>query len=220
MAWCPECKCEYVEGVTKCADCGCDLVDSLQETTEEEYYEMPEETLEEAVSGEENEKKKPEKHTIYVNNEEKAEENRTSAFTLLIIGGLGFVFVLLFFFDVIHIPMAVFSKYLIGGVMGVMFVLFLIMGFISLRNFEILKKRAVKENSLTDEIKKWCFQNLNREQIDAELDFADTEEELKYFQRFEYVKSAVQKQFVNLDEAYLERLVEEMYSDLFEKEDE
>lgn len=220
MAWCPECKCEYVEGVTKCADCGCDLVDRLQEATEEEHYEMPEETLEEAVSGEENEKKKPEKHTIYVNNEEKAEENRTSAFTLLIIGGLGFVFVLLFFFDVIHIPMAVFSKYLIGGVMGVMFVLFLIMGFISLRNFEILKKRAVKENSLTDEIKKWCFQNLNGEQIDAELDLADTEEELKYFQRFEYVKSAVQKQFVNLDEAYLERLVEEMYPDLFEKEDE
>ena len=31
MAWCPKCKCEYVEGVTICADCGCELVDKLQE---------------------------------------------------------------------------------------------------------------------------------------------------------------------------------------------
>lgn len=29
--WCPKCKNEYVEGVTTCADCGCDLVDELPE---------------------------------------------------------------------------------------------------------------------------------------------------------------------------------------------
>ena len=34
MAWCPKCKCEYVEGVTKCADCGIDLVEQLEEKKE------------------------------------------------------------------------------------------------------------------------------------------------------------------------------------------
>lgn len=29
MAWCPKCKNEYVAGITKCADCGVDLVDVL-----------------------------------------------------------------------------------------------------------------------------------------------------------------------------------------------
>lgn len=29
--WCPKCKNEYVEGVTTCADCGCELVDELPE---------------------------------------------------------------------------------------------------------------------------------------------------------------------------------------------
>lgn len=29
--WCPNCKNEYIEGVTTCVDCGCDLVDELPE---------------------------------------------------------------------------------------------------------------------------------------------------------------------------------------------
>ena len=48
---------------------------------------------------------------------------------------------------------------------------------------------------------------------------ASISEELKYFQRFEIVKKAIQKKFLNLDEAYVERLVEEMYPELFEKQD-
>ena len=31
MAWCPICKCEYKEGITKCADCNVELVDVLEE---------------------------------------------------------------------------------------------------------------------------------------------------------------------------------------------
>ena len=31
MPWCPKCKNEYVEGVLVCADCGCPLVDRLEE---------------------------------------------------------------------------------------------------------------------------------------------------------------------------------------------
>lgn len=34
MPWCPKCKNEYVEGITKCADCGCELVASLETVDE------------------------------------------------------------------------------------------------------------------------------------------------------------------------------------------
>jgi hypothetical protein len=35
MAYCPNCKSEYVEGVTKCADCGADLTAELKEDDEQ-----------------------------------------------------------------------------------------------------------------------------------------------------------------------------------------
>lgn len=37
MAWCPKCRNEYVEGITFCSDCNCDLVDELEEIKEIKY---------------------------------------------------------------------------------------------------------------------------------------------------------------------------------------
>ena len=41
--WCPECKNEYREGITRCVDCDVDLVETLPEESEEEP--IPEEIL-------------------------------------------------------------------------------------------------------------------------------------------------------------------------------
>ena len=69
------------------------------------------------------------------------------------------------------------------------------------------------------EIRKWCLENLKKEDIDSLLGISGQQEELKYFQRFDYMKGAIQKQFVNLDEGYLDRLIEEVYPDIFEEDD-
>lgn len=243
MAWCPKCKCEYVDGIKVCADCGCELVNSLEdekkeadlENTDFEDVEMlaafkqaweenvSEGHLEDTDGADEfgfalEEAEEKAKYTgIYVNNEEKAEENRTSAYTLLFVGGIGFIAVILFFFDILPIHMAMVSKYMISGVMGVMFVLFIIMGLISMKNSRILAGKARKENNLTLEIKRWCFDNLSKENVDKTLSFPEgAAEELKYFGRYEAVKSMIQNQFMNLDEAYLDRLIDEIYPEIFE----
>lgn len=218
MAWCPNCKCEYIEGIKVCADCGCKLVDTLE--TESQI----EDTIEENVAETENfefdeEEPAPKYHSLYMNNEERAEENRTAAYTLLLVGGAGLVLIVLFFFDVINLHMALTSKYMITGVMGALFILFIIMGIVSMKNSKILTQKASKENNLTMEIKKWCKENLKREQVDVQLELGEQPEELKYFQRFDYMKKAIQNQFMNLDEAYLERLIEEVYPEIFEVEE-
>lgn len=154
----------------------------------------------------------------YMNNQEKAEENRSSAYTLLFVGGLGFILVVLFFFDLLPIHRLAGNKYMISGVMGSLFLLFFIMGVVSMCNAKIFARSADKENGLTLQIKKWCLQNITKEQIDMDLSFTeDTSEELKYFSRFDKVKAAIKSQFMNLDEAYLDRLIDEIYSEIFEE---
>ena len=236
MAWCPKCKCEYVEGITVCADCECELVEKLPEEgtepeiTQQEALAMMQIMLEsgkgipnELLDSVESLPKKASavKHqSRYVNNEEKAEENRASAFALLAVGGIGLVATVLFFFDYFDIRPSLIGKYVISGVMGVLFILFIIMGIVSLRNSRILRRKAHKENNLTAEIKKWCIENLYEEEIDRLLDIEQQSVELKYFQRFDYVKRTIQNQFMNLDENYLDRLIEEIYSEIFKEDDE
>lgn len=209
MAWCPKCECEYVEGIEVCTDCGCKLVDKLVKPQDNEETELE-------FEFEEPKEEKPYTH-VYINNEERAEENRTSAYTLLIVGGLGLVLDILFFMDVIQIQMTLVSKYMISGVMGVMFLLFLVMGMISMKNSKILQKKAGTENNLTQEIRKWCNAQLSAEEIDSKLALEGLSEEVKYFQRFEKVKELIQNQFINLDEAYLDRLIDEIYPEVFEE---
>lgn len=155
--------------------------------------------------------------SVYVNNEEKAEENRTSAYTFLIVGGVGLIVIILFFLGIIDIKMSLTNRYMISGVMGVLFLLFIVMGIISMRNFKTFKRKACKENNLTVEIKKWCMENFTKEEIDGILAFSDEREEVQYFQRYDHMKNAIKNQFVNLDEGYLDRLVEEIYPEIFEK---
>ena len=49
MPWCPRCKNEYKEGITVCADCGCELVDSLEEQDVPIYF-GPEEEIDEMIT--------------------------------------------------------------------------------------------------------------------------------------------------------------------------
>lgn len=227
MPWCPKCLDEYREGILVCADCGSKLVDELpvNQTGEETVYEEPDiDSLEMAAEQfelEYDEEKDIEEEFysspgVYVNNEEKAEENRSSAYSLIIIGFIGIVAITLFFFDVLPVNMNNTSKYMITGVMGALFVLFFVMGIVSLRNFKILKEKAGKENNLTTTIKEWSLCEMSKEAIDNNFDFSDTPEELKYFQRSQYIKDRINNQFMNLDEAYINRLVEEIYPDIFE----
>lgn len=182
----------------------------------------------EETDEEEDSTKKAEKYTVYQNNATKAEDNKSSAFTLLIVGGVGILLIILSMTGVITLNLSTTSKYMVYGVMGALFTLFIIMGIVSLRSYKIFAQKAQKEDSLTEEIVNWCLADLNGPMIDQMIWDSDggehentkdsVSEEMKYFRRTEKMKELINEKFLNLDEAYLEHILDDIYTGIYDKD--
>lgn len=264
MPWCPKCKNEYREGVKRCSDCGCELVEtesSVERITFGEREEMEElaeflgfsglstvqltdseeqvcelsvdkreeakanklvavfvqQKQQEAQSGAAEQEKTA--AAPYEDSAAKAEDNRSSAYTLLIVGVVGMLVIVLGLAGALPIHLTGSSMYMTYGMMSVLFLLFIVMGVISMKSYHFFAKRAASETSLRDTMEKWCLETLAAEQLDAEL-FSEGEtlsEEEKYFQRIRLLKKKISEKFLNLDEAFLDRFTDEIYGDIFEE---
>ncbi len=158
----------------------------------------------------------------YQSSAAKAADNRSSAYTLLAVGGIGFVVVVLIFLNVIPLYQnAGITKYLVCGVMGAMFILFVVFGFVSMRDSRVLLVKAKSENSLLSEITRWCEENLDGSAIDevildAEESMDELTDEEKYYRRTEKMRTMIEDKFMNLDEAFVDDFVDGYYQELYE----
>ena len=231
MPWCPKCETEYREGILTCADCGSTLVENLNfktrepiieptflssedtavnEMTEEEALAFLEESKKEAL---ERRKRLEEGPGLYIESSKKAQEFKSGGLSLLFVGGLGFVCILLILFGIIPLHMNLFSKYLIIGVMGTLFILFIVMGFLSVKSYKKFELKASEEDTLTQNLTSWVKENLHKDQIDADIEEAS--EELLYFLRTEKMKEIITHKFLNLDAAFLDSFIDDIYPEIF-----
>lgn len=218
MPWCPKCKSEYREGITTCADCKVELVEDLQAVKEEEeavvnpYEEyVTEVTPEDVVQARGTVK-------VYHDNKSKADDFKSSAYTLLIVGILGIVAIVLIELGVIPFRMVAPGKYITYGVMGALFLLFIVMGISSFGSAKKYANEAKKEDDLTSQIRSWVLENVTKEYIVQKSGVpAGMPEEMKYFRYFAILKSAIAEEFGVLDASYLESLSEELYAEIFEE---
>lgn len=154
---------------------------------------------------------------VYQDKKAKAEDFKSSAYTLLLVGIVGIAALILMETGVLPFRLASSGKYITYTVMGALFVIFIVMGFLSLRSSKQYAKEAVTEENLNEKIKTWARDNITAEAIKEKVFFdEDTPEEMKYFKYFEALKSAVVGEFGNLNASYLEALCEELYAEIFE----
>ena len=223
MPWCPKCKYEYVAGMTKCADCGSELVDELpsedMETREElslnKNGTLP---LKEQENGDDVSapaEKEAVSRGVYKDNAQKAAEFKDSGYTLLGVGAIGLILIILMSTGVIPFQLFGSMAYLSYGVMGALFLIFIIVGFYSMRSAKNYRKEALSESNLKEEILNWCRKNLTAEEIDASIEDSEMTEEEKYFQRMQAMKQLVSEKFMNLDEGMLDHLLDEFYAERF-----
>lgn len=291
MPWCPNCKNEYVEGVSKCADCGCELVASLEDcgepllfgereqmtrlasflsyngvTTASMREDEAENVYELFVGKEELEKAKqiaavflredalrtaegaenagdggasscgmgdgetggnafsPAAKTsdgaktfagAYKGSAQKAAEFKDSGYTLIGVGVIGLAAVLAASSGML--PFHIRLGALFYGVMSSLFVIFIAVGIRSMSSAKRYKKEAATESNLKDEIMGWCRASLRAQEIDTQISEAGLSEEEKYFKRTELIKKQISEKFLNIEEGFLDHLVDEFYPELYEE---
>ncbi|MCI8374002.1 MAG: tetraspanin family protein [Lachnospiraceae bacterium] len=210
MAWCPKCKNEYREGITHCPDCDVDLVEVLlQEESVEvpEDYEFPKDFDPSAIL--EGPKEKPALVKPYRSPEERYADMRSSAWTFLSVGSVGFVVMLLALMGILSFPFHDFALI----VMLLLFIAFLIVGILSFQNAKKLKSMASIEHAFIERITDWYHsEGLHLEAVTA-LD-ATMPEELFYLQKYEAVSNLIQEHFPDISEELLNKLA----SDFCEEE--
>ena len=150
MPWCPACKNEYVEGMTHCPDCDVDLVDELSENDDPqrnaalqipEDYEFPEDfdprtAMAAIAAGDTSEpKEKTEPAKSYKSPEDRYSDMHSSAWTFLLVGSAGIVFMILCWLDIVQLPVYDFVLLVMTG----LFLIFLLVGVVSFRSAQNLK---------------------------------------------------------------------------------
>lgn len=179
----------------------------------ESYDTAVEATEEAADNGNSSEISKP-----YVNSADQAEENRSSAWTLLVVGSIGLIVVILGIAGII--PFRLGNPYMFYGVMSAIFILFIVMGMLSMKNAKVFAKKAESENSLRDSLLKWCRENLTAQKVNEQLGNTDNvPEEVLYFRRYEMIRKMMNHQFMNLDQGFLENLIDEEVYDMVFSDD-
>lgn len=277
MPWCPKCKNEYKEGYTVCADCGSQLVESLEEGlvavyfgAESELYEMcdfmrangisetevaydkkedtyellvarnkaveaqkqlrvylsqiaapkklaqMQQMAEEMEEEQTQEDEKEEYNGPYQEADKKAEEYKSGADTLLIVGAAGIIALVLLNLGIIPISLTGFTKALITGVMGVMFVIFLVMGVTSRKSYKALKNQADSEKDQKSEIQNYLKENIQSDSFDADLIDDEPAMEILYFRRIEKMKEMIHNVYPSIDTAFMDYIIEETYPEIFE----
>lgn len=247
MPWCPKCGYEYKDGITKCADCNVDLVESLDVREEnentldvieiipdnDEIVDAVEYASDNEISDFEDEqvfaqmmenadliesKKSFEAEVPFVKAIDKAENYKSSAYALLLVGVLGVIALVLSFVGVLNFAIDSHMKPIVYSALGLMFVIFIVIGIRSYIRSKQFLTMASKEDDLTFKINNY-FSELSKEDIDKQAfmeDIEDDTEEAKFFKRNEAIKSLIKEQFGDLESSFVSEMAENVYVKLYE----
>lgn len=162
------------------------------------------------------------KNTVYESSAKKAEENKASAWSLLLVGSFGLLLIVLCLTGVIPIPQNLRGTAIFFIIMGAMCAIFMALGIMSFFHAKTFEKDVDSENSLKESLETWCTENLKGAEIDRYIRLRDPNfsGESLYFPRFELIKARINHQFLNLDQSFLDQFIDEViYEKVFPDDD-
>lgn len=145
---------------------------------------------------------------------ERAAEYKAGAQTLLFVGVVGVAFLILMDVGVVKLNFTNDRRLLINIVMGGMFLLFLVLGFASIKTYKKLIAQSKIDDELEANIIEWVNNNISKENLTKGED-KKTAEEMLFFNRFKKLKNEIKTQFPDLEASFLEYMTDKLYNELF-----
>lgn len=211
--WCPNCKNEYVKGITHCADCGVPLVETLPEEEPETEYGAAPLADEKDDAQTVNESAVSSAHA-YVSKASKAADMKSTAYTFTLVGIGGLILLVLLAAGILPVSLAASAKTMIYIVMGAMFLVFSGVGIHSFAKIRGLEAASAAEEQLLSTTISWFLSTYGASDIDAGLD-TDQPEETLYFARYEVMKRFLTAHNPNIEPSVLDHMIETLYSAIF-----
>lgn len=148
------------------------------------------------------------KSKVYEKRSQRYMNTKDSAMALLVVGGIGILFLAAAYFKIIPIALSTLSF----AASAILCALFLIFGIISLIKSRQLKAEAEEEEAFSDALCQWLEQNIDASIITIEEDSSEAD---IYFLRCQRAKELILKEFPNTDEDYIDIILDENYDKLF-----
>lgn len=149
--------------------------------------------------------------TSYVKKSDKSKDLKSTAATFLFFGAVGIIFTVLNIAGIFSI----FNNLLSQIVMSSVFIGCLVIGIISYKDSKKADKEAVQEEEFTKCINEWLEANITTDAVNSFKD-SDNTAEINFYAAIDGIKNAVTKHFGEIDEAYLDSIVEEYYNQKFD----
>ena len=228
MGFCPKCGYEYKPGFTMCSDCGVELVDELpvennetSEITADFFMTEASEAVTEAASdiasdsdGIAEKRPRSVRSSTYVDPMERAENYRSGAVVLFLVGIIGVVALILMDLNIIPINFFGSSNYVVNIVMGALFAIFIAMGVNSMINYNKLKNKASTDDELRQRIYSWIDNELDKSILDENVSEEDNEE-IKYFNRTQVLSDELSRRFDDLSDDFRDYIIEDLYDRIY-----
>ena len=157
----------------------------------------------------------------FVKSSEKYEDMHSSGITLIFVGFMGIAFLICQKLGLIPFGFDDIMQWVFIIAMGALFLAFIIIGILSLRNAKKIKDNIAEEEAFDKQILNFMKEQYTGESIDHIIfseDEQEQSEELMYFKRVEWLKNTLTKEFGEMDDSYLEHIVECIYQKLYDED--
>lgn len=147
------------------------------------------------------------KNNTYVKKEDKYQDFKSSATTFLPFGVIGLIFVVLNAFGILSLLSSPLQYIVITG----LFLGFIYVGATSWIKLKSIKQEISSEQDNTSKITEWMQVNITEEILSSVTDDSKSDE-VNYIYRTDRMKELILNEFGDLDENFVDHLIEEYYT--------